>query len=292
VTVHLVANPAAGGGGAAGRIDAIAAELAGHGAIERHVPDSSDDARALLAELAADGVARVVVAGGDGMIHLAVNALAKTETVLGIVPVGTGNDAVKGLGLPTKMPAACAAAMGPAAPVDLIECDSVGDTPARYAMTVAIVGLAVNINERAEVMRFPKGGAKYSVATLAELPRIERHELTVTVDGVEHDVAANLLAVANLAYFGGGMKVAPEAKPTDGSLEVVLMGPAGPLKFGALLPTVFTGHHVRSRHVAVLRGAEVRIEGAELRMRADGETWGSLPATLRAAPGALRVAGR
>ena len=144
-------------------------------------------------------------------------------------------------------------------------------------------------------MRFPKGGAKYSVATLAELPRIERHELTLTIDGVEHDVTANLLAVANLAYFGGGMKVAPDAQAGDGSLEVVVMGPAGPLKFGALLPTVFTGHHIRSRHVTVLRGAEVRIEGAAhgapLRMRADGEAWGALPATLRAVPGALRVAG-
>ena len=111
MTTHLVANPVAGAGGAAGRIDTIVAELSTHGRVERHVPDSADDARALLGELAADKVDRVVVAGGDGMVHLAVNALVATDTVLGIVAVGTGNDAVKGLGLPTKTAAACAAAM-------------------------------------------------------------------------------------------------------------------------------------------------------------------------------------
>ena len=155
---------------------------------------------------------------------------------------------------------------------------------------MAIVGLAVAINERAEGMRFPRGGAKYSVATLAELPRLRTHELTVTIDGVGHDLATNLLAVANLPYFGGGMKVAPDADPADGRLELVSIGPAGPLTIGALLPTIFPGRHVRNERVTVLSGESITIEGEDLRVRADGEAWGELPATFGVARNALQVA--
>ncbi|MEM7094609.1 MAG: diacylglycerol kinase family protein [Actinomycetota bacterium] len=289
MTVHLVANPAAGAGKAADRVQSIHARLSATAAVETHVPSSADDARSLLDDLADAEAERVIVAGGDGMVHLAVNALARSETVLGIVPVGTGNDAATGLGLPKKLEAACDAALGPHRPIDLIAAGSPdGDT--RYAVTVAIVGLAVDINERAERMRFPKGSLKYTIATLAELPRLRRHELTMTIDGVEHDLVTNLLAIANLPYFGGGMRVAPDADPADGSLEVISIGPANPLTIGTLLPTIFSGRHVKNKRVTVLRGAEVTVAGQDLRVRADGEAWGELPATLRSVSAGLLIA--
>lgn len=282
--LHLVANPTAGGGRAADAFRAAHERLASEARVEGHLPESPERAASLLEGLVAERAERVVVLGGDGIVHLAANALAGSETVLGIVPAGTGNDAATGLGLPTKLDDACDVALGAPSSIDLIERDG------RYAMTVAIVGLAVAINERAEGMRFPRGAIKYTVATLAELPRLQCHELTVTIDGVEHDVATNLLAIGNLPYFGGGMKIAPDADPADGSLELVSIGPAGRLAIAGLLPTVFGGRHVRNKRVTVLRGSEITIEGADLGMRADGEAWGELPATLRAAPSALRVA--
>lgn len=228
-----------------------------------------------------------MVAGGDGIVHLAVNALAGSPLSLGIVPMGTGNDAARGIGLPKKLESACRVAVGPSKPLDLIRC---GD---RWAITVAIVGLAVSINERAEQMRFPRGGAKYSVATFAELPRLQTHELAVTIDGVEHDLATNLLAIANLPYFGGGMKVAPSADATDGQLEIISVGPASRLAIATLLPTIFTGRHIKSDHVTVLRGHLIEIrrtDSSPVRMRADGEGWGELPASIQAVPAAIEVA--
>lgn len=255
-----------------------------------HTPDSSETTAALLAELATAGAERVMVLGGDGMVHLAANAFAGTDTVVGIIAGGTGNDAARALGLPTDLNDQCrVAATGEARSIDLIEADG-----ERYAVTVAILGLAVAIDERAQTMSFPKGSAKYTAATLAELPRLSRYHLSVTWDGGGHKFETNLLAVANLSHFGGGMKVAPMADATDGRLDVVTMGPANPMTFGALLPTVFSGKHVRSKHVRAWQGSEISIKqlaGDEpLRMRADGEAWGELPVTLRCVPNALRVA--
>lgn len=256
--------------------------------LQIHTPGSVAATAELLRELAS--VERVVVLGGDGMVHVAANALAGSDTVVGIIAGGTGNDAARALGLPTSFDEQCrTAAMGTAQPIDLIQADD-----ERYAVTVAIVGLAVAINERAETMDFPKGSAKYTAATLVELPKLRRYHLSVTWDGGGHEFETNLLAVANLSHFGGGMLVAPMASGTDGRLDVVSMGPANPLTFGALLPTVFSGKHVRSKHVRAWQGSEISIKqlaGDEpLRLRADGEPWGELPVTLRCVPNALRIA--
>jgi len=283
--IHLVINDSAGGGSATDRIGGALAVLRSKVSLELHRPSTGEAARKLMSELAAAGAERIVIVGGDGTVHQAINALANTDCTLGLISAGTGNDTVTGLDLPGELFAACDAALGDAGPVDLIESGH------GFAMTVAIVGFAVDVNERAESMRYPKGRAKYTLATMRELPGLTTHELTVSVDGVEHDVAPNLMAVANLPYFGGGMKVAPAARADDGELEVVIMGPAGRANFARLLPTVFSGRHVNNRRVTVLRGAEVAISGSEARLRADGEPWGQLPATLRARRGALQVAG-
>lgn len=259
--------------------------MTAHRPVELHTPDSADASRELIQGLAKQGVERVIAFGGDGMSHLAANALVGSDTIMGIVSGGTGNDAATGLGLPAKLGPACEAALAPARSIDMIE------SVAGVAFTVAIVGFAAEVNARAETMSFPKGGAKYTVATLAELPRLKTYPLTITIDGVAHDASPNLLAIANLPFFGGGMKIAPDADPNDGMLDIVVMGPAPRLAFAALLPTVFSGRHVRSRHVTQYRGREIRIQGAAASIRSDGELWGALPTTFRARPDAIKIAG-
>lgn len=253
--------------------------------VELHQPASAAEAESRMRGLANAGAARVVVVGGDGMVHQAVNGLAGSETILGIVSAGTGNDAARALGLPDDVADACKAAMGDPAHVDLIEA---GD---RLAMTVATLGFGVAVNERADGMRFPRGGQRYTLATLIEMRKLAQHDLVLTLDGEEIEVAANLIAIANTSYFGGGMKIAPDADPADGLLDVIVIGPAGRAVFSALLPTVFSGRHIKSRHVAVHRAASVSIAGAPLAVRADGEEVGMAPIDIGVREQCLRVAG-
>lgn len=279
-------NPAASGGKATRLIPTITETIrSSGGSPEIFVPDSRDKGARLLRGWVGECVERVIVVGGDGMVHLAVNELVESETILGLVPGGTGNDSATGLGLPSDTAAAVRAALSPARPVDLIRS---GD---RYACSVATLGFSVAVNVRAEAMSFPKGGAKYTIASLIEIPRLETHDLKLKIDGRSVELTGNLLAVANTPMFGGGMRIAPGADPTDGLLDIIVIGPASRRTFLRLLPTVFSGGHVRDPRVTVERGATVRIEGHGLQVRADGEEFGELPIELSIVRGAVMIAG-
>jgi len=140
-------------------------------------------------------------------------------------------------------------------------------------------------------MKRVKGGAKYTVSSLIELPKLRRHPMMMTLDGVEYAIDANLIAIANTRYFGGGMKIAPEARVDDGQLDVVVIGPAPRVAFAAVLPTVFSGRHTSSRYVTMHRASKVELAGADMDLRADGESYGSVPTTLTVRERALLVAG-
>jgi len=286
--VHLVINTAARKGSSAKVIDEVISTfgfLNVH--LNEHRPDSAEATSALLRNLGRDEdrPARIVVVGGDGIVHLAANALADSSSTLGIVAAGTGNDSAAGLGLPTDVRGACRAALADPATIDLIRCREA------HALSVATFGFGADVNERADRMRWPTGTLKYTAATFRELPGLATTPMTITVDGEAHEVEPNLVAIANTTHFGGGMKIAPEASPTDGLLDVIIMGPASRFTLATVLPLAFSGRHVHHKAVTQLRGREVTVDGADVRVRADGEPFTTLPATFATAPGALRVAG-
>ncbi len=267
------------------RLGATLATLRTLGATVRlYRPGSAVEAQAEMRALAGTED-RIVVVGGDGMVHQAANALAGSSTVLGIISAGTGNDAALSLGLSDDIDEACKSALRKPTAIDLIESD------AGLAVTVATAGFSVAVNDRANDMKRIKGGSKYTLSSLVELPKLRQYDLTMTFDGVEHEVEANLIAVANTKFFGGGMKIAPEAELNNGQLDVVIIGPAPRVAFAAVLPMVFSGRHVKSRYVTIHRATTVQVSGTDIDLRADGEDYGSLPATLTVRPQALLVAG-
>ncbi len=299
--VHLLANPAARGGrrASAGHKVAAAIEAAGHRVLPLH-PTSPADIADTVAKARADGMERLVVAGGDGLIHHVLPALATTDVVLGIVAVGTGNDFARALGLPTRLKAAVAAALGPARPVDLVAASG-----GRWAATVVTGGFSGQVNARANNLRFPPGQHRYTVATLAELRRLRPVTLTLTLpaddaagsadgagDGRPDQVeqhTTTLFAVANTRYFGGGMAICPAARPDDGLLDVTIVGPTSPFQLARMLPTVFSGRHIRHPAVVTRRARRIHVE-SDATLWADGEPFGS-GGRLEAAAGALLVAG-
>ena len=247
---------------------------------------------------------RLIIAGGDGLIHHALPALAETKTTIGIVSVGTGNDFARALGLPTRIGPAVEAALTEPTPVDLIAATSepapstVLETPGetgieptarRYAASVVTGGFSGRVNDRANQLRFPPGQQRYTVATLLELRRLEPFSLRLVTDGgTPFELSASLFAIGNSRFFGGGMAICPSADPTDGLLDITVVRPASRFELARMLPTVFFGRHVNHPAVTTYRAATVDIT-TEAPLWADGEPF--VGRHLRLVPGALHVAG-
>lgn len=286
-TVHLLLGPAAGRGRAESAATTVAATIreSGHDPVDITGPDAVASEQAAREAVAA-GAERIVVVGGDGMVHIALQAVAGTDTVLGVVPVGTGNDFARALGADEtgEIPAATVRALADPARIDAIETDR------GWVASVATAGFSGDVNARANSLRWPKGPRRYTVATLLEIGRLRARPLRLTVDGHTHDLEVTLLAVANTPSFGGGMMICPEAVADDGQLDVTVVSAIGRLALLRYFPKVFSGSHLTHPKTSTYRGRCISIDAEELDVWGDGECLGSGPATLTAVPGALAIA--
>ncbi len=288
--IHLLVSPKGGRGRAAEAAAAVrrVIEQAGHTAVDLSGATASESEAAARAAVAA-GAQRLVAVGGDGCLHVALQAVAGSSTVLGLVPAGTGNDYARAFGLHgLSIKQAAERALGPAQSVDAIS-----TTNGRWAAFNVTGGFSVDVNRRAEQMRFPKGSSRYTVATLLKLPGLHHRELAITLDRECLQFRSAFFAVSNTATFGGGMAVCPNADAHDGLLDVCVVGAVNRRTLLRLLPKVFDGSHVGHRHVHLLRGRSITIEsldGAPLDLVADGEPLGLTPLTATVVPAAVQFA--
>ena len=285
--VHLLVSPRGGRGRAAAAAPVVhrVIEQAGHTPVDISGASAEESADAARAAVAA-GAERLVAVGGDGILHLALQGAAGSDAVLGLVPAGTGNDYARAFGLfGLTVEEAAARALGPARPVDAVRTDR-----GRWVAFNVTGGFTVDVDERAARMRFPRGPRRYTVAALLTMPGLRYRELAVTVDGERSEYRSALFAVANTPTFGGGMAICPDADPGDGRLDVCVVGPASRATMLRLLPKVYHGGHVGNRHVHILRGRTVTVEGEPMDLTGDGEPIGRVPITAEAVPGAVQFA--
>lgn len=281
-SVHVLGNPAS-----REHVQRVATLLSDRG-IEPVVlgASSRDDALAVARDAVDAGADRLVAVGGDGVVNIAVNTVAESGTVLGIVPFGTGNDFARAVGLlEGKVERHVERALADPVPVDAIRTDH------GWAASVATLGFSGDVTARANALRWPKGQQRYTVATLLQLPRLRILPVSCLVDGAPFVTETTLLAIGNTTHFGGGMRICPGARADDGQLQVVSIGAVPRLRFLRVFPTVFSGAHVDREEVSVTSGTVVELSGADVDLWADGELLGPLPVTLRVVPGALRLAG-
>lgn len=283
--VHVLTNPAARSG--TGDADRVVAAVTARGHSVDVIRASSAEASLSAARSVVEaGADRLVVVGGDGVVHLAIQAVAETETVLGIVPQGTGNDFARALGIPESVDEAIDRALAPATAVDAMH------TTHGWVASVATLGFSGDVTDRANHLRWPKGAQRYTVATLLQLPRLRSVAATVVIDGERIAARTTMLSVGNTSYFGGGMEICPAASPTDGLLQTVVIGDVSRRVFARVFPRVFGGSHVNHPQVATYSSERVTIEGpSDVDLWADGERMGPLPVECRCVPAALRVAG-
>jgi diacylglycerol kinase (ATP) len=288
-TVHVFANPSAG----AARTDGVGSTVVdrirsrGHD-VELVAGDGTMAGARSALEAVVGSATRVVVVGGDGTVHTAIGVLANTGVTMGVVPVGTGNDTATALGLLDHgrfdLDRAVDRALADGVPIDLI------DTGHDTVISVATAGFSVDVNKLANRMRFPSGANRYRVATMRLIPRLRPLQIRLTIDGTVHDIETVLLAVGNTGWFGGGMQICPNADPTDGLLDVTIVGAVGRVELLRVFPTVYKGTHLSHRAVSTFRGREIRVEGVA-DIWGDGEPVTEMPCTLTARPGAMLVAG-
>ena len=286
--VHLLRSPSGGTytrkAGAHALIEAY--EATGHAVVDLTGPSAAATSESLAAAIEGGAVDRVVVAGGDGIVHLAVQHLAGTEIPLGLAPSGSGNDFAAALGIEAVD---VATTLRDPTPVDLIEVEFAGGERC-WAATVVIAGFPADINARANAMALPLGSALYTVAALLELPGFSRRRVALEVDGVEMTSDTAMLAIGNTRYFGGGMLVCPDARATDGRLHVTSIEGVGRLGILRHLAQKSGGSADRPE-VVRLAATSITVGTPGIDLWADGEPLGVSPATVRVVPGALLVAG-
>ena len=284
--IALLTNPTAGKGRGARARDIAVTRLRRAGMQVRDLQGrDGDEALDLARACVADGVEAVVAVGGDGMVHLAVQAVASTGVPLGIVPAGTGNDVARYFDLPRKDPAAAVDRViaGLTRTVDLARSGT------KYYVTVLSAGFDAIVNKRANEMTWPKGQMRYNIATVAELRTFQPLSYTLELDGRTLRLDAMLVAIGNGPSFGGGLRITEGAKLDDGMLDVVVIKP---MSRGALVrtyPKLFSGTHVTHPKYEHHLARSVTVASPGITAYADGERFGDLPLTVECVPGALTV---
>jgi diacylglycerol kinase (ATP) len=240
----------------------------------------------------------LIVVGGDGMVSLGVNLVAKSKVPLGIVPSGTGNDMARVLGIPWDNTEAAIAVLlasleaGPrtidAGLIRHTDSETGLERQTWFACAVS-AGFDAIVNERANTMTRPKGPSRYLVALLIELAKLKPIEYTLGLDGQTATTKAALISIGNGVSLGGGMKITPDARVDDGVLDVLVVQPLSRLNFLRIFPRVFKGEHVTDARVTITRAKHVVIDSPGVAAFADGERLGLLPIDVQLVPGAVRV---
>lgn len=291
----IVVNPKAGHGRAARLVPFLRERLAGRPDIGLEVTTRAGQAESLAAEAIRDGRERVVAAGGDGTVQEVVNGLVDAGAgELGILPVGTGNDLARSLGLPRDAGEAWTIAIGRTTRAIDVARATNGDGTARWFASAGGIGFDAQVAGAMALRRgWQAGRAGYLVTTLAELRRFENRRIRMVVDETELEDGVLFVAFANGEYYGGGMRIAPGARTDDGVLDICVVGDISRLTAIRQLPNLYRGTHVRHRAVRMLAGSRLRIDGdAATRVHLDGEPFGGLPLSVVVEPGRLRVAVR
>jgi len=291
----IIVNPVAGRGSSRVLAEQVL-ELLHAGGIDCTIRYSSaplDTAR--LAKTLAETHERILVAGGDGTWCEAVDGAmqAARRPVLGLIPVGTGNDFAKMLGYGNDWKAACRQiAAGHTRRVDIGRCRYGGPAP-RYFANGAGLGFDAQVSREAHRIRYLHGNAVYLLAVARTLMlRYATPRVTIEHDDGTLEQTITLVAAANGRCYGGAYHIAPEAEIDNGYLEVVCARGLGRLRILGLLPKVLRGRHLHDPAVTTLRSRRIVVHSdVPLPLHLDGEVVSNEATRLEIEilPGALEV---
>ncbi len=304
----VIVNPKSAGGATASHWAETASNLRAHfGAFSVAFTKKQGDA-SLLAKRAIEAGRKFVIAcGGDGTINEVANGILETGTdcELGILPSGTGGDFRRTLGIPANTrEAARALREGETKLIDVGRAtfqNFQNETVSRYFLNVSSFGLSASINSRVKSKNYfrwlpfgaLRGRANFAVSTLQEVLENEFKTVRVKIDDQEAKSLNTLnFCVCNARFFGGGMKIAPNAKINDGLFDVVNIGDIRTAKILLNAYTLYRGTHLSLEEVKATLAKRIEVSPVndeEIHIETDGELPGKLPATFEIVPNALKV---
>jgi len=305
----VIANPKSAAGSTREKWSAIASDLRTHfGPFTVAFTKGPGDGIEIAQRAAESGRTFIIACGGDGTINEVANGILRSgnDVELGVFPSGTGGDFRRTLGMPQEeREAARALRNGETKRIDVGKVTFVShddETAERYFLNVTSFGLAASIIERVKgstsLSWLPhdgvRGRASFALSTLQEVIAIGATTVRVKIDEkAERTLQTVNFCVANARFFGGGMKIAPDAKLDDGFLDVINIGDIRTAKIILNAYTLYRGTHLDLPEVkdTLAKRIEARPANAdqEIHIEIDGELPGKLPAIYEVVPGALRV---
>ena len=307
----VIINPSSASGSTGEAWPRVASDLRSEfGAFQTTFTKVRGDAASIAADAARKGIKLIIACGGDGTVSEVANGILASgkDAELGILPSGTGGDFRRSLEIPTSTRAAAQVLRtGRTRRIDVGRISFVdhdGAEAMRYFVGVTSVGLSTKVIESvkaggpdwlpANTPKWIGGRVSFGASLLRTAMRHEATRLLVQLDDAhERHLLVATLCIANARYFGGGMKIAPEAKLTDGKFDVVGVGDLGAMKIFTSAPRVYLGSHLSMPEVSHALARKVTVRpaerGATVDLEVDGELPGRLPATFQIIPEALRV---
>jgi len=292
----VIVNPASASGSTGEAWPQIASDLRSQfGSFRVLFTTHRGEAAALAGEAARKGAKLIIACGGDGTVSEVANGILSSgkDVELGILPSGTGGDFRRTLEIPSRTrDAAQVLRTGRTVRIDVGRVsfvDNNGGEAMRYFVGVASCGMSTKVIERVKA-----DGISFASSMLQTAMRNEAIRLLVQLDDAhDRQLTVSNLCIANARYFGGGMKIAPDAKLTDGKFDVVSVGDLSALKLFTSAPRVYLGSHLSMPEVSHALARKVIVRPAdrskEVALEIDGELPGRLPATFQIIPEALRV---
>jgi YegS/Rv2252/BmrU family lipid kinase len=272
------------------------------GEFEEAVTVGPGDATDVVRDALKNGFLRIIAVGGDGTNNEVINGFfdgrqpIAPEAQLGFIPRGTGGDLRKTLKIDTALDACLRVlAEGRVQEVDVGATRFVGHAGTqeeRLFINITSFGLGGLVDATVNASSKMLGGKiSFMLGTFRALMAYKNKTIRLTVDDTVHDhLVINNVAVANGQYFGGGMWVAPEAKPNDGLFDVVILGNLSRSEIIRKTSCIYKGIHLRMPKVSFMRGKHVEATSdQEVLIDMDGEQPGRLPITLDVLPKALRI---
>lgn len=271
-------------------VEAVSGVLSARATIEISRPDGPED---LVEALRGRAGREVVVLGGDGSLHLAVQALYDLDdldaTVIGLIPMGTGNDFARTMELPLE-PAEAAQVVLDGSPRQL---DLLVDGNGGVVVNAVHVGVGAEAGKEAKDLKPKLGKLAYAAGAAVAGAKVEGWLIGVVVDGEtinEPDARVLMIGIANGTSVGGGTQLAPDARPDDGLADVVVSRSLGPLARVGYAAKMAVGSHGDRDDVTTVRGREIRIAGDPVPVNTDGELEDSITErSWRVLPGAWQL---
>jgi len=253
-----------------------------------HFTSGPKEAVEAARQAAANQYSHVIAVGGDGTVNEVVNGIAGKNTVFGVLPTGTGNDLARMLNIPTDpLLAVRRISDRRQKSIDLLKLKS---TYIAGAIGIGFDGAVAEDMNRASWKK-RAGSFGYVLSTLKLIFKFPPFTLYLFID--DQTVIFRdcwLVAIGNSQFYGGGMRICPDAIEDDGILDVCVVHNLSQIELLRLFPCVFSGRHIFHPNVVCLRGKEVRIHtDPTVPIHGDGEMMGTTPSEIFIQPQALHV---